>query len=217
MGSQTSRKQTTTLVPHRTPELSALLKQASLGRKRDVLVYLRHGGSPEARAEVDMSTDTTVTVPLLQAIILRAAEPQLAKVGESLRVLIEAGAEVDRAAAGSEDRQRTALMYAAAAPGASLLRLLLQHGADASLASATGGLRALHVAAVEGQLDSCEALLAAGADVQAEDCGGMTALLYAARAGALSTFKLLHKLVLAWLMHPSMAILCCTWLLTTTT
>jgi Ankyrin repeats (3 copies)/Ankyrin repeat len=192
MGSQTSRKQTT-LVPHRTPDLSALLKQASLGRKRDVLVYLRHGGSPEAVAEVDMSAETTITVPLLQAIILRAAEPQLAKVGESLKVLIEAGAEVERAAIGSTNQQRTALMYVAAAPGSSSLRVLLQQGADASLASATDGLTALHIAAAESQDDSCEVLLAAGADVQAEDCGAMTPLLYAARSGKMSTFKLLQQ------------------------
>jgi ankyrin repeat protein len=107
-------------------------------------------------------------------------------------VLIEAGAEVERAAIGSTNEQRTALMYAAAAPGASLLSLLLQHGADANLASSSDGLTALHVAA-ESQDDSCEVLLAAGADVQTEDCGAMTPLLYAARAGALSTFKLLQQ------------------------
>jgi hypothetical protein len=85
MASRGSQKQKTTLAQHRTPELSALLKQASHGKKRDVLVYLRRGGSPEAVAEVDMSAETTITVPLLQAIILRAAEPQLARVGESLK------------------------------------------------------------------------------------------------------------------------------------
>jgi Ankyrin repeats (3 copies) len=168
MASHRSQKQTTTLAQHRTPDLSALLKQASFGRKRDVLMYLHRGGSPEAVAEVDMA-GLTVTVPLLQSIILQATDPQAANLGESMKLLLEAGAQVDRAATGSADQQRTALMYAAAAPGASLLRVLLRYGADAVIASKTDGLTALHAAAAAGLDDNCEMLLAAGADLQAED------------------------------------------------
>jgi ankyrin repeat protein len=78
---------------------------------------------------------------------------------------------------------QTALMWAAADRSADMVKLLLEHGADAR-ARSTGGFTPLLFAAQQGDVESGRLLLRAGADVN--DRGGndrKTALIVAAASG----------------------------------
>ena len=71
-------------------------------------------------------------------------------------------------------------------------RLLLKHGARVSLRSSSSGMMVLHQAAVTGQSAMCELLLEkGGANVDAVDEDGQTALHYAAATGSVGCVRVL--------------------------
>ena len=114
---------------------------------------------------------------------------------DAVRALIDRGADVN---AKESYRGQTALMWAAAERHADVVKLLLARGADWKVRSldrdnkmpklsaassvspmARGGLTALHFAAREGDVDSAQALLDAGADVNLPDADNTSALVVA--------------------------------------
>ena len=119
---------------------------------------------------------------------------------EVLELLLDAGGDPD--ARGT--RGQTALMWAVAQGHEAALRVLLEHGADVDLRTDTwsqamavpphsdpanqqnvphGGYTALLFAARVGELESARLLIAAGADVDAVDAWGVSAMTLAAHSG----------------------------------
>lgn len=105
---------------------------------------------------------------------------------EEARAAIAQGAAVDD---GDADGV-TALMRAASAGRADMVRLLLAHKANA-LATTRGGADALMMAALGGYHDAVGPLLAAKAQPNAKDNQGRTALMAAASSGDLATVEAL--------------------------
>jgi ankyrin repeat protein len=99
---------------------------------------------------------------------------------EAARLLMEAGADV-RAAARNPMRV-TPLHAAAAARSVSIVRLLLERGAEAD-ARQQMGYTALHAAAQHGDVDMAELLLAHGADPALRSDDGKDAAAHAREKG----------------------------------
>ena len=94
--------------------------------------------------------------------------------------LIKAGAQVNSPA--RNDLKATPIHSAAAARHEKIVRLLLQHGADANLRE-QGGFTALHAAAQNGDVEILHALLMGGADLTIKSAAGKTAMDVAMEAG----------------------------------
>jgi hypothetical protein len=85
-------KQETTLVPHRTPNLSALLERAKIGDSAaDVEAYLDAGGLATTLVQ-----GKKLQVPLLHAMTCANVHPHR-ELGESVRLLVAAGADINAA------------------------------------------------------------------------------------------------------------------------
>jgi uncharacterized protein len=182
-------KQETSLVPHRTPDLSSLLERAKTGRSAQaVKAFLDAGGSPLTVVSCD-SSDGVVQIDLLHCVILTNPHPHR-ELAESVRMLVAAGADVN---AGLQGDGRTALTSAAECNCcAAVLDSLLQVGADPLVASTKQRITPLHMAVREGPVESCELLLAAAETlVDMSDVTGRTALMRAAQCGRLEIVKLL--------------------------
>jgi len=99
------------------------------------------------------------------------------------RLLLDHGADLHAVNA----EGKTAIHYAAMRGGAEAVRLLVRLGAEVNRADTFGGYTPLHLAAAhcnrETVEETCAALLAAGADVDAHNKWGTTALWSAATAG----------------------------------
>jgi ankyrin repeat protein len=97
-----------------------------------------------------------------------------------VRALLARGAAVN----GKQVEGRTPLYLAASlGDGANIVRVLLEHGADPSLAAANGQTP-LMAAAVRGHMEVLRLLLDAKADVNAKNGAGETALMLAASSGS---------------------------------
>jgi ankyrin repeat protein len=183
------QKQETTLVPHRTLNLSVLLERAKSGDSaRAVKAYLDAGGSTDALLH-GRGAIAKHQIPLLHYMTLFNAHPHR-ELAESVRLLIEAGADIN--IRGPDQRTVLAVLCET---GCCIkgVRILLQHGADVSLAT-TKGQTALHFAASTGRTDCCELLLARDKSlVHVTDVKGYTPLLYAAHDGHLDVAKLLLR------------------------
>ena len=105
---------------------------------------------------------------------------------DAVRLLLARGAASD--VSGTGWMQGTALHSAASASHATIVRLLLDAGADPN-ARQRHGYTPLHAAAANGDLESVEALLAAGADVHATNDEGDTASTLADKSGDLVTIE----------------------------
>jgi ankyrin repeat protein len=183
------RKQETTLVPHKTPNLSALLERAKSGSAQAVKAYLDAGGSPMAL--VQWQERHHLQLPLFSVVhTSRHAHTELA---ESVRLLLDAGVDINAKAAGPDGDERTALMCAAqCCCCTAVVDVLLQAGADACLCSSLKRMTALHIAAMAGSAGCCESLLARADILLGErDVNGWTALMYAAYHGCLNAVQLL--------------------------
>eukprot|EP00953_Heterococcus_sp_UTEX-ZZ885_P007548 4570-Heterococcus_DN1.PRE.1 len=173
------KKQETTLLPHRTPNLSALLEHAKTGDSAlAVEAYLDAGGSANVLVPCRILTGVH-QIPLLLYMALFSNHPHT-ELGESVRLLLEAGAHIN-ALGGPEGDKRTALMCAISRRCCTeVLQAYLLNGADVLVCSPTKGVTTLHYAATKGQADSCKLLLASEnsvVDVKAVD--GSTALMQA--------------------------------------
>lgn len=103
---------------------------------------------------------------------------------DAVKWLIERGAVLAR-----EDKQWSALHYAAFAGHKAIAELLLERGADVN-ARTPNGSTALMMAVREGREEIARALLAAGADTRPENDWGDNALAWAMRYGRLRIAKL---------------------------
>ena len=110
----------------------------------------------------------------------RVVEAAAAQDGETIRTLIDQGAEVDAAWADGS----TALLWAAHWGDLDMADLLLAAGADVNAAD-DHGVTPLDRAAENTSLAMVEKLLAAGADANAARASGLTPLMVAARTGSL--------------------------------
>ena len=130
------KKPDTTLVPHRTPNLSALLERAKSGDSaRAVKSYLDAGGSAGAHVLTFEASSVEQQMPLLHHMALHHSHPHT-ELAECVRLLIDAGADIN---ATDRDNHYTALMCASAAGCCTtVLQILLQHGADVLVATPYG-------------------------------------------------------------------------------
>lgn len=102
------------------------------------------------------------------AIVIAAEEHDLS----AIEMLAEAGARLDNR---GREYRRTALTLAAGFGDTSIVRTLLEHGADPDR-SGSGREAALIKAAHGGHANVLELLIEAGADLEATDLSGATAL-----------------------------------------
>jgi ankyrin repeat protein len=189
----TQRKQETTLVPHRTPNLSALLERARTGDSAQaVKAYLDAGGAP---ATLVRDKCNMFQLPLLFCLVCASAHPHR-ELAECVRLLIEAGADINaKAAAAAPDVDEcTALMYAVERRCCTaVLDILLRAGADPCVQSTGVGRRqtALHIAAGLGLAGCCELLIRQAGTIELRDENGWTALMHASVHGHIDSVKVL--------------------------
>lgn len=94
-----------------------------------------------------------------------------------MRLLLEFGAEVDaRDGGGHNPLYRVANSQGREEEGRAAIELLIKHGADVNQVSGVGGMTPLHMSARRGTTWIAEALLDAGADIEAKDKDGETPL-----------------------------------------
>ena len=105
--------------------------------------------------------------------------------GKVVELLLSAGGEVN-------PRGWSPLIYSAFEGRTSIVRLLLEHGADRD-AQAPNGMTALMAAARNGHLSVVEALLASGADLARRDLAGKTAEDIAATVGNAAIADAIHQ------------------------
>lgn len=159
-------------------------------------------------------------VQVMQLLLKAGADPEsanhegetalmrVARTGnvEAAKLLLKAGARVD---ARENWGQQTALIWAAAQDQPAMIRFLVDRGAKVDARSAVrdwsrrmtaeerpkdmnrGGLSALQFAARDGHIESVQALLDAGAEVDFTDPDGSTPLMLALMNGHWDTAKLL--------------------------
>jgi Ankyrin repeats (3 copies) len=184
------QKQETTLVPHRTPNLSVLLEKAKGGSAQAVRAYLDAGGAPEALVQRQEGRHSQL--PLLLYIDFLSRHPHRELV-QSVRLLVDAGADINTTYTDSDGLGFTALICATESRCCSaVLKVLLEAGADPCVHSLPEHLTALHAAAAKGMSESCELLIARESSLlEKRDKKGWTALMYAAQRGCLDTTQLL--------------------------
>jgi ankyrin repeat protein len=101
-----------------------------------------------------------------------------------MRLLLEFGADVDaRDSGGHNPLYRVANGQGCEEEGKAAVELLLKHGADVNRTTGVGGMTPLHMAARRGTTRVAEALLEAGADIEAQDKNGETPLRRAVNCG----------------------------------
>jgi ankyrin repeat protein len=129
--------------------------------------------------------------PLLHSIVCFNAHPHR-ELAESVRLLIEAGADIDAAFTDSNGVAFTAVMFAAESMCCTAkAAALLQAGAN-PCAHAPGSVTALHRAARAGLAETCELLLSrADGLLEARDVQGRAALRYAAANGRVHNVEVL--------------------------
>jgi ankyrin repeat protein len=186
------RKQEATLMPHRTPNLNALLERAKTGDSAQaVKTYLEAGGSA-AITDTLQGKRCQLQLPLLHSMASTNAHPHR-ELAESVRMLVDAGADINAVSTDAEEVGLTALILAAGLERCSaVLDILLRAGADPCVHTSSDRMTALHLAAQLGFAERCELLLArAGSLLDMRDSSGWTALTYAAVNGRLDVVQLL--------------------------
>jgi hemoglobin len=109
-----------------------------------------------------------------------------------MRLLLEFGADVDaRDVGGHNPLYRVANGQGCEEEGYAAVELLIEHGADVNQVTGVGGMTPLHMSARRGTIRIAEALLDAGADIEAKDRGGETPLRRAVNCGQERMVRLL--------------------------
>jgi len=109
-----------------------------------------------------------------------------------MRLLLEFGADVEaRDAGGHNPLYRVANGQGREEEGRAAIELLIEHGADVNQVTGVGGMTPLHMSARRGTTRIAEALLDAGADIEAKDKDGETPLRRAVNCGQERTVRLL--------------------------
>jgi|SRR5579862_1429239 len=109
-----------------------------------------------------------------------------------MRLLLEFGADVnEKDGGGHNPLYRTANGGGCEEEGRAAIELLIKHGADVNQVTGVGGMTPLHMSARRGTTRIAEALLDAGADIEAKDKGGETPLRRAVNCGQEQMVRLL--------------------------
>lgn len=177
------------------PDLSELLLKAKEARPAAVRQYLAAGGQWDASVDVTKG-DVAISVPLLPALLLNHHGQAGKDVAECLELLLRAGAAVDAKFIDEQQRERTALAWAAECHCCILpLQSLLRHGADPCIQSPRDGDSALHFAALYGCVEKCKLLITSsgGKALRLRNDACQTPLLYAALYDKPDVLRLLHK------------------------
>jgi Ankyrin repeats (3 copies) len=151
-----------TLVPHRTPELAALLRQcAGCPTIRNVKLYLDAGGQPSALVKFNYRGKLAM-VPLLH-LVVTTHHPEVSR---SVEMLVKAGVDVDAISPNLQHEDATALHRAAECPEERCcciesMRVLIEAGADPCKQAALDGTSILHAAVAAGRKDKCRLLIKA--------------------------------------------------------
>lgn len=109
---------------------------------------------------------------------------------EMITLLLDQGADID-AVQEKHPSQSTPLAWAVQFGKIDNLKLLLKRGANLKATFFSMGATALHYAAMNRQVESAQALIEAGLEVNAPDKVGSTPLMVAVMSGALEVVKLL--------------------------
>jgi ankyrin repeat protein len=171
-------------VPHRTPNLSALLERAKSGDSAQaVKAYLDAGGLATAQVDVPC-IEAMLRLPLLHSIALTNAHPH-SELTESVRLLLAAGADIEACIADLKGRGRTALMCATEHTCCTAaLAAFMEAGADPCARSSMCSDTAPHIAAQMGLTEGCRLLLARSETLlEARGSTGRTPLHCAASGG----------------------------------
>jgi ankyrin repeat protein len=188
-----SRKQETTLVPHRTPDLSSLLESARTGGSTQAAeAYRNAGGSPAALVDLPRATGVQ-RLPLMHSIALTSSHPHT-HLAACVELLVAAGADMNSTCSGGANEMHTTVIIAAER-GCCIkpLQVFLRNGADPSLCCAKDRVTALHKAAGSGLAAHCQLLLDSGSHVDAMEARGDTALTHAVAKGHVDVVQLLHR------------------------
>jgi ankyrin repeat protein len=185
-------QESTTLVPHRTPNLSALLERAKSGDvAQAVKAYLDAGGAADTLVRHQHGL-ITLQLPLLHIMAFTSAHPHK-ELAESVGLLMDAGADINDKRAGVGDQWTPLIHEAGKKCCTEVSDILLRAGADPCVRTSPGRSTALHIAAKVGLAETCEMLIAkAGSSIlEVRDCQGLTALKYAAIRGRTDNIKVL--------------------------
>jgi uncharacterized protein len=188
--SKKAKARVNTLVAHKAPQLAHLLERANSGKRSDVQQYLNAGGSPNVLVDVEFGGSSKA--PLLCSIAGWAHS----EAADSIKLLLQAGADTTATCEVAHQKLYTALMMASTKPCASL-QALLDGGADPCYQTGDERSTALHVAAANGFLQQCEMLVAAsgGRALEiAQTSNGNTPLLTACCNQKSAVVKLLCSL-----------------------
>jgi ankyrin repeat protein len=109
-----------------------------------------------------------------------------------LRLLLEFGADIGTTdTSGHNPLYRVANGTGDEVSGRASIELLISHGVNVNQATGVGGMTPLHMAARRGNVAIAEALLAAGANIEARDSKGETPLRRAVNCGKKDIVRLL--------------------------
>lgn len=145
-----------------------------------VALLLRHSADPTARSE-SLQEDT--------ALHCVTYLPVREDTGRVIELLVQAGGDVNA----QDGLHNTPLCTACSRRHLETAALLLRHGADVNLQRGSDRMTALHLAALDGHVETIQFLLEAGADQTLRDKHGKRPVEYAKEDEALVLFTPMVK------------------------
>ena len=157
------------------------------GARKDILIGAGLGDWDAVQAELARDSSSIERVDKEGNTVLRWAAR--ANQADMVRRLLERGADPNKANVWGGPP----LLYAARSSDTEVAKLLVEHGAQVNFQAQGFGRAALHEAAINGNLELVEFLLAHGADVTLQDGYGLTALAHAKSGGHEDAVQLLLR------------------------